>query len=257
MRGPRHAQGAALDREIARRTLGAAGQFQESLVESRVGGGIVRHQPHGGAGQLLQPEIGAGIEPQHLHVILDLRNERQEQRAIEATLVEVFRRHVRRRHHHGAECKQPLEQPTEDHRVRNVGDMEFIEAEQPGLVENGLRRQPHRIGVGDLAARDLLPEAVDSFVHVGHEFMEVGAPFVADRAGVEEQIHQHGLAAADLTMDIQAAQRLAVPAVLLVAEQPAEETVLVARLVVGEPGVQRRIGLDRQRLRRIGLDLAG
>jgi len=55
---------------LARRV---AGHLRPGLVEHGVGLAIRRHQPHPGACELLQPEIGARVEPQHVHVIGDLR----------------------------------------------------------------------------------------------------------------------------------------------------------------------------------------
>ena len=56
-------------------------------------------------------------------------------------------------------------------------------------------------------------------MHLGHEFVEMGAALVLDRALLKEQIHQHGLAAADLAMNVKPARRR----LALVAEQPAEQ----------------------------------
>ena len=78
-------------------------------------------------------------------------DERQEQRAVEPVLVELGRRHIRGRDHDHAELEQPREQPAEDHGVGDVGDVEFVEAEQPGFVGDLLGGEPDRIVVGDLA----------------------------------------------------------------------------------------------------------
>jgi len=42
-------------------------------------------------------------------------------------------------------------------------------------------------------------------MHLGHEFVEMGAALVQHRAVLEKQIHQHGLAAPDFAMDVEAA----------------------------------------------------
>ncbi len=44
----------------------------------------------------------------------------------------------------------------------------------------------------------------DAVVHLGHELVEVSAPLVAEGGGLEEQVHQHGLAAADGTKNVEA-----------------------------------------------------
>ena len=115
----------------------AAGQPPPGFVERGFGLGVGRHVPDRHAGELLQPEIGARIEPHHLAVLFQQRDERQEQRAVEAVLVEVVRRQVGGRHHDDAELEQPREQPGEDHGVGDVGDVEFVEAEQPAFLGDG------------------------------------------------------------------------------------------------------------------------
>ena len=107
--------------------------------------------------------------------------------------------------------------------------------------------------IGDLAARDALAVVVDALMHVGHELVEMRAPLVLDATVLEEQIHQHGLAAADLAMDVEPVRRL----VLVAAEQAAEQALLALRLVAREPLVERRIGLGDLGLRGIRLDGAG
>ena len=43
--------------------------------------------------------------------------------------------------------------------------------------------------------RTFLRAASDAIVHLGHELVEVNAPLRPERGGLEEQVHQHGLAA--------------------------------------------------------------
>ena len=107
----------------------AAGEAPPRLVQRSIGAGVGWDVPDGLVGEFLEAEIGAGIEPQDLHPRLQQADERQEQRAVEPVLVEVVRRHVRCRDHHDAQIEQPREQPAEDHRIGDVGDMEFVEAE--------------------------------------------------------------------------------------------------------------------------------
>lgn len=169
-------------------------------------------------------------------------------------LVEIVRRDVGGRDNDRAELEQLCEQAAEDHRIRDVGDVEFVEAEQPALLEDRIRRQRDDIGIRDLAARDTLAIVVDALMHVGHELVEMRAPLVLDRGVLEEQIHQHGLAATDLAMDVETARRLVLVAVF---EETAEQALLARRLVVRKPRVECRIGLGDLGLRRIRFDLAG
>ena len=57
----------------------------------------------------------------------------------------------------------------------------------------------------DVAALPCLAVPVDAVMHVGHEVVEMHAPLAPDRHELEEHVHQHGLAAPDATMDIEAA----------------------------------------------------
>src|ERR1700733_12692232 len=109
--------------------------------------------------------------------------------------------------------------------------MKFVEAQKPGLVEDRSRRERDDVAVGDLAARDVLAIAVNPLMHLGHEFVEMGAALVGDRTVLKEHVHQHSLAAADLAMDVEAARRR----LLLVGKQPAEQALLANRLVAGKP----------------------
>jgi len=88
---------------------------------------------------------------------------------------------------------------------------------------------------------------------LGHELVEMRPALVLDRARLKEQVHQHGLAAADLTIDVKAVRRRGI----LVAEQPAEQALLAVRLVTVQALFEARIGLDKLGLRRVRLDGAG
>ena len=53
-----------------------------------------------------------------------------------------------------------------------------------------------------------LTPSMQAGVHVGHEAVEMRAPLGADLDRLEEEIHQHRLAAPDRAIDIEAARRL-------------------------------------------------
>ena len=63
-------------------------------------------------------------------MLLDERNERQKELAIEAILVELARVDIRGRDHHHLVLEQRLEEPAEDHGVGNIRHMHLIEAQQ-------------------------------------------------------------------------------------------------------------------------------
>src|SRR6185437_6166094 len=100
--------------------------------------------------------------------------------------------------------EQPREQPSENHGVGDVGDMEFIEAQKPGFFRDRGRRALDRIVLAGLAVLDILPVDMNALVHVGHEFVEMHAAFANDCTGFKKEIHQHRLAAANLSVDVEA-----------------------------------------------------
>ena len=61
---------------------------------------------------------------------------------------------------------------------------------------------------------------LDTVVDIGHEVVEVRTPLASDRHQLKEQVHQHGFAASDATMDIKAAHRFV--RWFSLAEEPAE-----------------------------------
>src|SRR5580692_11103222 len=96
--------------------------------------------------------------------------------------------------------------------------MEFVEAEQPGLIEQLLGNKPDRIFAVVLAELHLLPQRENALMHVKHEFVKMRAALAEHRTRFEEQIHQHRLAAPDVAVDVEALERR----LLAVAEQPAQ-----------------------------------
>ncbi len=133
--------------------------------------------------------------------------------------------------------------------------MEFVEAQQPGFLGDGGGGALDRILVGQRAVLDLLPIDVNALMHVGHEFVEMHAALALHRAGREEQVHQHGLAAADLAVDVKPFQRRA--GLLALAEQPAERGRFARQPALIEPVRERRQLRRQHRLAGIGLDFSG
>ena len=114
-------------------------------------------------------------------MLLDLADERHEQRPVEAAGVEVRRGDIGGRHHHHAEFEQPREQPPQDHRIGDVGDVELVEAQKPGVLGQRGRREPDRILVADAPGLDLGPEPPDPVVDVRHELVEMDPPLALHR----------------------------------------------------------------------------
>ena len=223
------------------------------MLERDLGVLVGRHVPHRLAAELLEAEILRRLEPHDLHVRAQQRDEREKQRAVESVLVEFVRLDVRGRDHHDAVFEQPREQPPENHRVGDVGDMKFVEAQQPGFLGQRVGDMPDRVGIRDAPGLHVVAHRIEALVHVGHEFMEVRAALSLHRARGEEQIHQHGLAAADIAVDVEAPDRARG---LALREQPAEVRRFSRQPVLREALFQSR-KLQRNRfLRGIALDLS-
>ena len=140
-----------------------------------------------------------------LQALLHQVDERQEAVALQAVLVEIVGRAVGGGDHRDAFVEQGLEQAAEDHRIGDVGDLEFVEAEQARLGGDRAGDRHDGVGFGRRAlGRELLAAAVQALLDLEHEFVEVHAPLLGHRRVGEEQVHQHRLAAADRAPDVEA-----------------------------------------------------
>ena len=87
-----------------------------------------------------------------------------------------------------------------------------------------------------------------------HETMEMDALLARDLGGVEEQVHQHGLAAPDLAHQIQPGRHIFLG--MAPAQQPGQQAPAGRRnrlgIVTTQPLPQILQALDRCRLRRVG-----
>ncbi|MCO5612280.1 hypothetical protein L7F22_066545 [Adiantum nelumboides] len=185
-----------------------------------VGGNVV----DGRAAELLQPEVGTGVEPDDVHALLQGRDEGQEQRPVQAALVEPVGLDVRGRHHRDAPPEQGIEQATQEHRVGDVGDGELVEAQQCRLVGELVGHRPNRVVALDGAGLERLP------------------------------VHQHGLAAPDRAPDVEAPDRFGF---VLAPEQPAEGARLAGALATLQVQDQAVEGAHQMPLGRIALDRPG
>ena len=75
-----------------------------------------------------------------------------------------------------------------------------------------------------------LAGGVDAVVDLRHEFVEMGAALPSRRRDGEEAVHQHGLAAADVAVDVEAADG----GCPLAGEEPAEGAALGGEAALGE-----------------------
>ncbi len=156
------------------------------------------------------------VEANDLAALLQERDERQEQGAVQSVLIEIVRRDVGGRHHDHAGRKQRREQAPEDHRVGNVAHREFVEAQERSLAREIGGDRGDRVLAGHRADLARLPPFVQPRVDVGHESVEMRPALPRDLDRAEEQVHQHGLAATDRAVNVETARRLG----RLRAEQP-------------------------------------
>ncbi len=122
----------------------------EGLLERRVGRGVERMVIDRLAGERAQPIVAPAVELEHVELLLQEIDERQEALALQPVLVEIVGRPVRGRDHDDAALEQLLEEPPEDHRVGDVGDLELVEAEQRRLAGDRLGDRRDRIALDEL-----------------------------------------------------------------------------------------------------------
>src|SRR6185436_2059770 len=91
--------------------------------------------------------------------------------------------------------EQRLEQRAENHRVRDVGNEELIEAQHARLRGDGVG--------DDLQRRLTVRQLLQLCMHVVHEAVKVPPALLLERQAVEEQVHQPGLAATDTAPQVQ------------------------------------------------------
>jgi hypothetical protein len=189
--------------------------------------------------QLLQSIVFRRVEFNHRHPFLDHPDERNEQIAIEAIFVEFIGHRVRGRHDDDALLEHSLEKPPEDHRIGDVRYVQLVETQQPAFLRDIARHRRNGITWNRLA------RGGDALVHLAHELVEMYPPLRPERDMLEEHVHQHGLAAADLAMDVDPARRLSAGATAQDAKEPplGQPPVRETRCQVIE--TRRHLGLRR------------
>ena len=187
--------------------------------------------------------IDRAVELEDVEPLMQQRDERQEQLALQAAGIELVGRQVGGRHHHQPALEQLAEQPAEQHRVGDVGDLELVEAEQPGLLDQRAGERADRVaGLAPLAP------AMERVVDLEHELVEMHPAFGRHRSAGEEQVHQHRLAAPDAAEEIEPRRRLGAPPRQPEALAPGTRR---RRPVACQRVVQGLQLLDRDRLGRI------
>ena len=123
---------------------------------------------------------------------------------MQSVRVKLRRLDVRRGHQGHAALEQRGEEPAEDHRVGDVGDVELVEAQHPRPLGEPIRDDAQRVLA--LGQRVQLP------VHELHEAVEMHSQLRVETNGVDEQIDEMSLAASDPAPHVEAAQGFAVSA---------------------------------------------
>ncbi len=115
-------------------------------------------------------------------------------------------------------------------------------------------RRPGAIGSSPLTLSDLsfLPPGENAPVNLGHEGVEMDPVLLLDLDELEEQVHQHGLAAPDRPPDIEAPRRRL--AGVARAEQPAERAGFFRQPALVQAKAQGVEFPDHRRLRAVAFD---
>ena len=157
--------------------------------------------------EFLHPEVRARAEMDDVHVGCDEVDRRQEERSIQTFAVQILRLDVRGRDDDDPAREQDFEEPSEDHRVGDISDGEFVEAQQRRMFGDALGDGLDRILAFHQSLLQGLPILEDRGMDLGHEGVEMHAALLRHIGLVEEEIHQHRLAAPDATPDIEPARR--------------------------------------------------
>ncbi len=183
--------------------------------------------------------IGLAFQFADLHPLLQELDEGQEERPVEPVLVKIVRHPVRGGDDGHAPIEEHLEEPPDDHRIGDVGDLHLVEAEKAELPRDFLGDRPDRIVDPGLA------RGMQRRLHLLHEGVEMHPALGLDPDIVVKEVHQHRLAASDAAPEIEALHRLG-----RLAEYPVEKSLLpVARffqlladaLQVRQHGALRRV----------------
>ncbi len=171
---------------------------------------IQRREPDRGSGHAVQTEVARPRRLHHLATLPQDVDEGRKELAVDAVLVEVLRRAVRGDGQHHPLLEQGVEQPAQDHGVGDVGDLQLVKAQQPGLRGDQARNRrngivalvgpEHGLARPGVALAPLFHQIVDA----GHEGVEMGAHLLLFRRGRVEEVHQHGLAAPRRSPDVDA-----------------------------------------------------
>ena len=107
---------------------------------------------------------------------------------VEPVLVEPVRFQIGCGDHHDTMFEQGREQPAQDHRIGNIGDLKLVETKKRGALRDLRGNRCNRIFL-------LLAPVMNPPVHILHELVKMDPRLRLDARQIEEQVHEHRLAA--------------------------------------------------------------
>lgn len=102
------------------------------------------------------------------------------------------------RNNDNAMVEEDGKETTKDHGVGDVGHLKFIKAKNVGIAREICGNGRNRVVVFGESRL----EAMDARVYIQHEGVEVDTALAGDGEAVVEEIHNHRLACADVTVDV-------------------------------------------------------
>ena len=190
----------AFDCDGRRVRCGPSRQILEDQAQFSLGGFVGRHEIDPPAMHTPLAVIAGTGDFDDIHLGLQQGDEGQEQRTLEPAGIEIVRHGVGGADHDHPAGEQASEQAAPHHGVGDIGDLEFVEAEQADFAGDIPRQYVDGVGMTGGAQR--MQPAVD----LKHEGGEMDAALLRFGGGVEEQVHQHGLAASDRTPQVKPAR---------------------------------------------------
>ncbi|KPY17907.1 Uncharacterized protein ALO54_05713 [Pseudomonas syringae pv. philadelphi] len=172
------------------------GQRLEAFAHAFLRGVVEREMEQLSLLKVTQTIVNATVDVDDVGVLLDQRNGWQKARSLQTVLVQAVRNDVGRRDQGHAILEQLFHQRAEDHGVGDVGNEEFVEADDPRLVGKTLGDDRQRVSFA--------LEGLHLFVHALHEAVEVRTDLVLERQRFKERVDQISLAATHTTPEIQA-----------------------------------------------------
>ncbi len=134
-----------------------------------------------------------------------------------------------------------FQQPVQDHRVGDVGNVKLVEADQPEASGNATTEFVQGV--------DRAFQILELPVNLPHELVKVQAGLAGQRHGLEEAVHEKTLSTPDTAMHVDTPRDLGAP-------QPLGQRVGPSGLVVGPLPFTSLQGVDRAQLGRVTLETA-